>query len=117
MIEAAKGLRFLVLDELHTRGVHLEVCPTSNVHTGAATSIATHPITTLWRAGVSLSFHTDNRLMSQVTHSGEALALLRGTSLVEADLLRMGVQAAVHSFLPAQARQRARDHLQAFAAV
>lgn len=106
-----------VLDELRRRDVHLEVCPTSNVHTGAATSIATHPITALWRAGVSLSFHTDNRLMSQVTHSGEALALLRGTSLVEADLLRMGVQAAAHSFLPEAVRQQAQAHLQAFAAV
>ena len=96
-----------VLDELHTRGVHLEVCPTSNVHTGAATSIATHPITTLWRAGVSLSFHTDNRLMSQVTHSGEALALLRETALREADLLHMGQQAAAHSFLPEAARRQA----------
>lgn len=106
-----------VLDELQRRDVHLEVCPTSNVHTGAAVSIAAHPITALWRAGVSLSFHTDNRLMSQVTHSGEALALLRETPLREADLVRMGLQAAAHSFLPAAARRQAEAHLQAFAAV
>ncbi len=55
--------------------------------------------------------------MSQVTASGEALALLRETPLREADLVRMGLQAAAHSFLPAAARQQAEAHLQAFAAV
>lgn len=105
-----------VLAELRERGVHLEVCPTSNVHTGAAASIAAHPIVPLWRAGVSLSYHTDNRLMSQVTLSGEALALLRETPLTEADLLRMGRLAAEHSFLGDTAKAQARAALQAWAA-
>jgi adenosine deaminase len=97
-------------------GVHLEVCPTSNVHTGAARSLAEHPIVALWRAGFSLSFHTDNRLMSRVSQSDEALALLRETPLTPADLLAMQRQAAQHSFLPAPARQRAAAALDAWAA-
>jgi adenosine deaminase len=101
--------------ELNERGVHLEVCPTSNVHTGAAASIAAHPITPLWRAGLSLSFQTDNRLMSQITHGGEAAALLRETPLTIADLWRMQREAARHSFLPAPARQAAEAALQAWA--
>ena len=84
--------------------LHLEVCPTSNVHTGAAASIASHPITALWQAGVSLSYHTDNRLMSRISHSDEAAALLRHTPLKAADLLLMARQAAQHSFLPAAQR-------------
>jgi adenosine deaminase len=79
--------------------VHLEVCPTSNLHTGAATSIAGHPITELWRAGVSLSYHTDNRLMSCISLAEEAAALLRETPLTEADLLAMAGEAVGHSFL------------------
>jgi adenosine deaminase len=102
--------------ELGERGVHFEVCPTSNVHTGAARSVATHPITPLWRAGISLSFQTDNRLMSQITHSGEALALLRETSLGIADLLRMQLEAAAHAFLPESARRAAAEALHAWAA-
>lgn len=97
--------------ELAERGVHLEVCPTSNVHTGAAASIAAHPITALWRAGVSLSFQTDNRLMSQITHSGEAAVLLHETPLSMADLLRMQIEAASHSFLQASTREAARTTL------
>jgi adenosine deaminase len=88
-------------------GLHLEVCPTSNVHTGAAPSIAAHPITALWQAGLSLSYHTDNRLMSCITHSSEAAELMRHTALTAADLLAMARQAARHSFLPAAQRQAA----------
>jgi adenosine deaminase len=93
-----------LLDEAIALGLHLEVCPTSNVHTGAARSIASHPITELWRAGVSLSYHTDNRLMSCISHSGEAAELLRHTTLTTTDLLAMARQAAQHSFLPQASR-------------
>jgi adenosine deaminase len=96
-----------LLDETRALGLHLEICPTSNVHTGAADSVATHPITALWRAGVSLSYHTDNRLMSCVTPRSEAEALLRETALTRDDLLAMARQAAAASFLPEAARQRA----------
>ncbi|MBX3605558.1 MAG: adenosine deaminase family protein [Piscinibacter sp.] len=100
--------RDAVLDELRERGVHLEVCPTSNVHTGAAASVAAHPIVPLWRAGVNLSYHTDNRLMSQVTHGSEAKALLDEAGLTEADLLRMGELALSASFLGETAKAPAR---------
>ena len=53
-----------LVDDVKAMGLHLEVCPTSDVHTGAAASVAQHPITELWLAGVSLSYHTDNPLMS-----------------------------------------------------
>ncbi|MBL8306537.1 MAG: adenosine deaminase [Rubrivivax sp.] len=99
--------RRALVDEIIERGVHLEVCPTSNVHTGAAKSVATHPITALWRAGVSLSYHTDNRLMSFLTHTEEAATLLAETPLVEEDLLAMAAEAARHSFLPSAAREQA----------
>ena len=87
------------LAELRARGAHFEVCPTSNVHTGAATSVATHPIRALWDAGVSLSFHTDNRLMSRTTPSAEAVALVTEAGFDWADLIAMGRQAAAASFL------------------
>jgi adenosine deaminase len=104
-----------LIDEVRQRDVHLEVCPTSNVHTGAARSIATHPITALWRAGLSLSFHTDNRLISRISHSGEALALLQQTTLSATDLMQMGLEAARHSFLDLAIQDKARGQLQRWA--
>ena len=104
-----------LLAEARELGLHLEVCPTSNVHTGASASVAGHPITALWRAGVSLSYHTDNRLMSCISHSGEAAALLEYTPLGEADLLQMAMQAAAHSFLPQAARDAAQQDIRHWA--
>lgn len=105
-----------LVDEVKARGLHLEVCPTSNVHTGAATSLAAHPITALWRAGVSLSVHTDNTLMSRITLADEVNGLLQHTPLTLADLVQMQRQAAQASFLPEAQRHSALAQIEAFAA-
>jgi adenosine deaminase len=56
-------------------GIALEVCPTSNVHTGVCADIASHPIDRLRHAGFAVTLNTDNRLMSDVTLTDEAFAL------------------------------------------
>ena len=108
--------RAALVDEVKAMGLHLEVCPTSNVHTGAAPSVAAHPITALWRAGVSLSFHTDNTLMSCISLAAEAGELLAHTPLTRDDLVQMQLQAAQASFLPAALRDQAAARIRAFAA-
>jgi adenosine deaminase len=51
--------------------VPLELCPTSNVHTGAVGSLAEHPIGLLRSLGFRATINTDNRLMSGVSLSSE----------------------------------------------
>ena len=53
------------------RRIPLEVCPTSNVHTGAAASIKTHPIELLRQLRFRVTLNTDNRLMSGISLSSE----------------------------------------------
>ena len=53
------------------RRVPLEMCPTSNVQTGAARSIEEHPIGLLRQLSFRVTVNTDNRLMSEVTLSSE----------------------------------------------
>jgi adenosine deaminase len=101
--------------ELCRQRVHLEVCPTSNLHTGAAASVALHPIHDLWRHGVSLSYHTDNRLMSRIDQTTEAMNLLDAGFTWE-ELLHMGLDAAEASFLPESDRAAAARALHAWAA-
>jgi adenosine deaminase len=55
--------------------IPLEMCPTSNVHTGAAKSLADHPIGLLTDLRFRVTVNTDNRLMSDVSLSGELTAL------------------------------------------
>jgi len=105
----------VLIEEARQRDLHLELCPSSNVHTGAVASIASHPITALRGARLSVSFHTDNRLMSRSTPSQEAAALLRETPLTLGDLAAMSLQAARHSFLGAATRAQAQAAIHAFA--
>jgi adenosine deaminase len=57
------------------RRIPLEICPSSNVQTGAARSIADHPIGLLARLRFRVTVNTDNRLMSGCTMSSEFAAL------------------------------------------
>jgi adenosine deaminase len=56
---------------IRDRRIPLEVCPTSNVHTGAAQSIAEHPVDLLKRLRFRVTVNTDNRLMSGITLTDE----------------------------------------------
>lgn len=94
------------LDEVIARGLHLEICVTSNVQTGAAARAADHPIAALWAAGVSLSFHTDNRLMCGTTMGREARRLIDEAACTDEDLRAMTRAALAASFLPGEVRQR-----------
>ncbi|MFN2384150.1 MAG: adenosine deaminase [Gemmatimonadota bacterium] len=51
--------------------IPLEMCPTSNVQTGAVDSIAEHPLRTYFDRGVRVTVNTDNRLMSGTTMTDE----------------------------------------------
>ena len=57
------------------RRTPLEMCPTSNVQTGAAPSIEAHPIRLLRQLQFRVTVNTDNRLMSGVTLSSEFATL------------------------------------------
>jgi adenosine deaminase len=56
--------------------VPLEMCPTSNVHSGAAPSIDKHPIGLLSDLRFRVTVNTDNRLMSDITLSAELAKLV-----------------------------------------
>ncbi len=103
------------LQTLRQAQVHLEVCPSSNIHTGAAASIAQHPIRALWEAGVSLSFHTDNHLISCTNLNLEGQTLMDQAGFDLTDLLAMQEQALNASFLPSAMTQAAGAALQSWA--
>jgi adenosine deaminase len=93
------------------RPVHFEVCPTSNTHTGVCTNLAGHPLPAMVAAGLDVSIHTDNRLISGVTHSGELAAVhaVMGWTVQQfADSLRSAAQA---SFMPDGVKQLALEQI------
>ncbi|HYN57990.1 MAG TPA: adenosine deaminase [Rubrivivax sp.] len=88
-------------------GLHFEVCPSSNVHTGAATSLAAHPVRAMLAAGLALSVSTDNRLMSGVSPSSEWQAMHDMLGLSLGQLRQMNRAAAAASFMPEAVRAAA----------
>lgn len=51
--------------------IPIEICLSSNVHTGAAPSLAAHPFLHYMRNGYRVTLNTDNRLMSRTSMTGE----------------------------------------------
>jgi adenosine deaminase len=64
-----------LLEYVRDHRIPLEMCPTSNVQTGAVDSIEEHPIREYFDRGLRVTVNTDNRLMSDTTMTQE-LALL-----------------------------------------
>ena len=56
--------------------IPLEMCPASNMQTGAAASIAEHPIGLLTELRFRVTVNTDNRLMSGTSMTDEMTALV-----------------------------------------
>ena len=85
---------------MRDKRIPLELCPTSNVQTGAAKSIAEHPIGLLRRLRFRVTVNTDNRLMSGCSMSSEMAALVEAFGYGWADLQWLTVNAMKSSFLP-----------------
>ncbi|MDI1290244.1 MAG: adenosine deaminase [bacterium] len=82
------------------RRIPLEMCPSSNVQTGAAESIETHPIGLLRRLGFRVTVNTDNRLMSgtSMSHEMELLSAAFGYGLD--DMQWFAINAMKSAFIP-----------------
>ena len=86
---------------MRDKRIPLEMCPSSNVQTGAAPSIAEHPIGLLRRLRFRVTVNTDNRLMSGTSLTRGADAARRGVRLGRWTTLRwFTINAMKSSFLP-----------------
>jgi adenosine deaminase len=86
------------------RRVPLEVCPTSNVHTGATPSLEEHPIDLLRRLRFRVTVNTDNRLMSGITLSSEFAALSRAFGIGLDEMEWLTLNAMKSAFWPFDGR-------------
>ncbi|CAL9430999.1 Adenosine deaminase [Streptomyces sp. enrichment culture] len=80
--------------------IPLEMCPTSNLQTGAAPSYGEHPIGLLRRLRFRVTVNTDNRLMSDTSMSREFEHLVRTFQYSLDDLQWFTVNAMKSAFIP-----------------
>jgi adenosine deaminase len=82
------------------RRIPLEMCPSSNIQTGAADSIEHHPIGLLRRLGFRVTVNTDNRLMSGTSMSKEMELLSGAFGYGLNDLQWFTINAMKSAFIP-----------------
>src|SRR3990170_5649568 len=80
--------------------IPLEMCPASNVQTGAAPSLAEHPIGLLTELRFRVTVNTDNRLMSRTSMTDEMWSLVQTFGYRLEDLRWFTINAMKSSFLP-----------------
>ncbi len=85
---------------LRDKRIPLELCPSSNVQTGAVKSIADHPFDLLARTRFRVTVNTDNRLMSDTSMSREMHRLVQAFGYGWSDLERFTINAMKSAFLP-----------------
>ena len=96
----------LLASYVRDRRIPLEMCPTSNVQTGAAASIKEHPIGLLREMLFRVTVNTDNRLMSGVSLSSEFHALSEAFGYGWPDVEWLTINAMKSAFAPFDERLR-----------
>jgi adenosine deaminase len=84
--------------------IPLEICLISNVHTGAAPSLAEHPFKILYQEKFRVTLNTDNRLMSSTSMTQEFEAAADTFDLSLDDFEKLTINAMKSAFLPYRER-------------
>ncbi len=101
---------------LAAEGVPLEVCPTSNVRTGAVASLDEHPLPALVAAGVPVSINSDDPPMFGTTLNDEYAVAADLLDLDARGVAELAKAAVAASFLPAAEQRQIRAEIDAHVA-
>ncbi|MEU5763586.1 MULTISPECIES: adenosine deaminase [Nocardia] len=101
----------LVANYVRDMRIPLELCPSSNVQTGAVPSLDKHPFDLLARLRFRVTVNTDNRLMSDTSMSQEMLKLVETFGYGWSDLERFTINAMKSAFIPFPERLRIIDDI------
>ena len=100
-----------VVETLITRGISLEICPTSNLDTKVVTELKNHPIKKLVDAGVLVTINTDNRTVSNTTLAKEYDLLRKEFNFNDDDFLQFNLNAVNCSFLSDEEKEILKNKL------
>ncbi|MBT0566826.1 adenosine deaminase [Williamsia sp. CHRR-6] len=100
-----------VANYVRDKRIPLELCPSSNVQTGAVASMAEHPFNVFARLRFRVTVNTDNRLMSDTSMSKEFITLHDQFGYGWADFERFTVNAMKSAFIHFDERLRLIDEV------
>ncbi|MBC7223221.1 MAG: adenosine deaminase [Anaerolineae bacterium] len=94
-----------VVAMLQERQVPLEMCPTSNLHTGVVKTIGAHPSRRYYQQGIPVTINTDDPSISNITLTDEYLVAVKGIGFTVQELRELILNAARAAFLPAEEKE------------
>ncbi len=94
-----------VLEMVISHGIALEMCPTSNVQTGAVSKIKEYPIRRLLKMGAIVTVNTDNMTVSDTDIKKEYTLLKNSLSLTAEEEKMLLLNAVYAAFLPEEDKQ------------
>lgn len=100
-----------LLDFIRKKGIHLEVCPTSNIQVNIFDRMEDHPVDQLFKKGISLSINTDARTISETTLEEEYRKLTDTFGWTAEHFKKCNLQAIAHAFAPPEIREEVRRRL------
>jgi len=89
-----------VEEEVAALHIPVEVCPTSNVQTGAVTQLAKHPLKHFIDKGIPVVINTDDPGVSNITLTDEYLKVMNQFSLTLEQIQLMIINGVHAAFLP-----------------
>ncbi len=94
-----------LLHYVNDHRVTLELCPSSNVQTGAVKDLASHPLKLYYDLGLRVTVNTDNRLITDTTVSNELYLAHRHMGFSLGDLKQVVLNGFKSAFLPFHERR------------
>jgi adenosine deaminase len=95
-----------LLEYVNDHRIPLEMCITSNVHTGLIASKEEHPFREYFDRGLRVTLNTDNRLMSQTSMSKEIALACETFDLTIYDLRKILISGFKSAFLPVERKRQ-----------
>ncbi|HOB70436.1 MAG TPA: adenosine deaminase [bacterium] len=89
-----------LLNYVNDHRIPLELCPSSNVQTGAVRNIKSHPLKFYLDLGIRATINTDNRLITDTTMSKEYELIYNTFNLTCQNILDLVINGIKSSFMP-----------------
>ena len=87
------------MELVRDKQVLLEICPTSNVHTGAVANLEAHPVRKFFDFGIPISIGDDDPITSRTRVSNELMLIKEAFGFTQEELLKIQFLSLEHSFL------------------
>jgi len=100
-----------VVHMLCEQNIVLEVCPTSNLHTGVVRELSRHPLADLVHLGIQITLNTDDPSVSDTTLTDEVVVSVRQIGLAKHQIYRALRHSVEASFLPPEEKDALRERI------